>query len=491
MKQLPVIHRAMDLTLSRRVFTVCWLSAGLGISTLQMLLLAQGWYLSRQALLTALLASAWALGSFAGTRFSGSARLRGSGCLACVLLWLGHPLLVAWYVPHTLHLSPVLLGNMLLALLAVLLGTCSAAWLAQQRPWPSAGEKTILVRSLVGLTIGLLVAWILPAVGGFIALACCLPLLLLDVFLSSRTPLHPAGSIAARWMDRYWNMEGWSMQLERRGLLRDWSGLFQRGRPGSARDTLPLFWLASAVTVLIAGVWGAVPTPFAAKLSEAHALDVLYWLFGGQIVALAVGSGFLLAARNGIGFPGRLLPLSWRSRARKLALLMLLAMAASLVALGVPALQARWWLALSLAGYTLADAVWSILLPRLLPDLTTVVQSQRHRLLGRDARLTHPLHLGYRRACEASAKRVLARGEGLAIVVWTPLLGWLIDRLNSVDAVLVLVGLIFALGLLCTALVWALIALAHRLVQRHPVPGSRSLRVSSGLSPGLDTAVTH
>ena len=103
-------------------------------------------------------------------------------------------------------------------------------------------------------------------------------------------------------------------------------------------------------------------------------------------------------------------------------------MAASLVALGDPSLQARWWLALSLAAYTLADAAWGILLPRLVPDVTTAVRSQCLLLRGSDARMLDPLHLAYARAGEASAKRWLAWAEGLAIVACTPLLGWLASR---------------------------------------------------------------
>ena len=488
MKRLAVTSQTMDLALCGQVCNVCWLSAGLGLSMLQMLLLAQEWHLSRQALVPALLASAWALGSLAGTRFSGSGRLWGSGCLVGILLWLGRSLLNGWHIPHLLELPPALVDSMALALLAALLGACSAAWLAKPRARPAAGEKTALVRHLVGLTVGLLVAWMLPDFGGFLALVCCLPLLLLDAFLSGRAPLPRQGSIAARWMEWYWNMEGGPVQLERRRLLPSWRELFQSSGPEPARRTLWLVWLASGVAVVFGSVWAAVPTPFAASLQAMHTVDVLGWLLGGQLVALAVGVGCLLAVHNGIGLPGRLLPLSWQSRMRRLARLIPLAMAISLVALGTPALQTRWWLALSLAGYTLADAIWSILLPRLVPDLATVVQSQRHQFLEGRTRMTDPLHLTYARACEASAKRLLARMEGLAIVMGTPLLGYLIDRLGSVDAVLMLVGVAFALVLVCAALVGMLVTFTRRFAQARPAFHRRGSRFSGRAFPMLETA---
>jgi len=399
--------------------------------------------------------------------------------------------LVSWRIPYIL-MPPWSPGSLALALLAVLLGASSAAWLAQQRAWPQAGERTALIRGLVGLTVGLLVAWMLPASGGLLALACCLPLLALDAFLSGRAPLPTPGGVAARWMHRYWSTEGWPVQVERRGLLQSWRGFCQSRSLEPAHGTFPLGLLASAVAVVLGSIWGAIPTPFAAGLHAAHTLDVLYWLLGGQIVALVVGACCLLAARNVVGFPGRLIPLSWQARVRLLALLMPLGMAVSLAALGVPALQARWWLALSLAGYTLADAVWSILLLRLLPNLTTMVQARRHLLLPQqDARLAGPLHLAHVRACEAHTQLLRAQVEGVAIIVCTLLLGWLIDRLGSVDAVLVMVGLTVALGLLCAALMWMLVRVTRRLAQQRSLLGRRGLRFSGSSFSRLESAATH
>ena len=488
MKHVPVTHQAMDLTLGSRAFNACWLSAGFGLSTLQMLLLALAWRESQQALVSAILVSAWALGSLVGARCCASSRLWGYGCLACTLLCLGGPVLDGWRIPHILGLPTVMVDSSGLALLAALLGACGTAWLGQPRPWPAAGEKTSLVRHLVGLTVGLLVAWTLPAVGGLVALACCLPLLALDMFLSGRAPLPPVDGMAARWMDRYWRSGNWTIHLERGGLLPSWRGFFPIRGLSPVPRTLPLLLQASAVTLVLGSVWGAVPTPFAASLHATRSLDVLDWLLGGQLVALVVGTGFLLAARGAIGFPGRLLPRSWQSRMRRFTPLMPLAMAASLAALGLPALQGRWWLALSLACYTLADAVWTLLLPRLLPELAAVVPSQRYLLFGRDAGLADPLRLAHASACETRAKLLLARIEALAIVACTPLLGWLIDRLGSVDVVLVLVGLTFALGQLGVGLVGSLVAFTHRLVQPRQRLNQHNLRFSGRLFPRLETA---
>ena len=46
--------------------------------------------------------------------------------------------------------------------------------------------------------------------------------------------------------------------------------------------------------------------------------------------------------RSVVGFPNRLLPASWRARALSLAVLVLFIMGGSLIALGLPLLQAPW-----------------------------------------------------------------------------------------------------------------------------------------------------
>ena len=196
-----------------------------------------------------------------------------------------------------------------------------------------------------------------------------------------------------------------------------------------------------------------MPTPFAASLGATHTLDKLTWLLGGQLVILVLGTGLLLATRNVIGLPGRLVPVSVRSRVHTLALLMPVAMAGGLVALGLPFLQAPWWLAVSLAGYTLAGAVWSILLPRLRPPFAVTVAAQRHLSLAQSARLLDSLQLAHGGVGERRVNRLFATVEGVLMALFTPLLGWLIDKSQSVDTVLVMIGLVFALGLACSLLV--------------------------------------
>ncbi len=73
---------------------------------------------------------------------------------------------------------------------------------------------------------------------------------------------------------------------------------------------------------------------------------------------MLLGACLLLSAARGvIGFPDRLVPPSWQVPARILAGAAPVGMATALAALGLPFLQAPWWLAASLAGYTLASAV--------------------------------------------------------------------------------------------------------------------------------------
>jgi hypothetical protein len=473
MKHSSSTQLALDVVIGRRLFTTCWVSASLGISVVQMRLLAQAWLVLPHALAPACLVSAWILGSLLGLGRPGATRVWGSSYLACTLLWLIGPALVSWHLPRV---SPALVSMVALATLAVFLGANSTAWLAQQRSWPAAGERLALGRSLVGLTVGLVVAWMLPAVAGLIALTCCLPLFALDSLLSRRAPLPRSGSVAASWMGRYWHADRWQLQLDRRALPWNWwcSCLVERSR--DSQGYLPLSLIASGIAVILGGVWGAVPTPFAASLGAAHTLDTLIWLLGGQLVILVLGTGWLGAARNVIGFPGRLLPVSVRSRVRTLALFMPMTMVGGLVALGLPFLQAPWWLAVSLAGYTLAGAVWGILLPRLRPAFGVVVAARRHLSLEQDARLPDSLQLAHRVACDARLSDVFATRESLLIALLAPFLGWLIDESRSVDTVLVMTGLIGVLGMACTLLMF----LARR---RQPAPTQRAKHLEVALEP--------
>jgi len=451
MKHTSSIQRALDLVIGRRLFTTCWLSASLGISIVQMRLLAQAWLVLPHALAPACLMSAWILGSLVGSRLPSATRIRGSSSLACILLWLIGPTMVSWHPPLGM-VSSALVSMMALATLAVFLGASSTAWLAQQRSWPAVEERLALARSLVGLTVGLVVAWMLPALAGLIALTCCLLLLVLDSLLSGRAPLPRSGGVAASWIGRYWYADRWQLQLDRRALRRLWWWTFLRERSQDSQGYLILSLIASGIAVILGGVWGAVPTPFAASLGATHTLDKLVWLLGGQLVILVLGTGLLCGARNVIGFPGRPVPVSSRSRVRTLALLMPLGMVVGLVALGMPFLQTPWWLAVSLAGYTLAGAVWGILLPRLRPAVGVAVAAQHHLSLGQNARLLDSLQLAHAGAREACVNRLFATVEGVLIALFAPLLGWLIDESRSVDTVLVMVGLVFALGLACSLL---------------------------------------
>jgi hypothetical protein len=187
MNIISTARRTMDLTVSRSVFNACWLSASLDISIVQMRLLAEVWQVSPHALMPACLVSAWTLGSLVGLRLRTGPRVWGSGYLVCTLLWLTGPSLVSWRLPLGV-IPPALVSMVGLAIVALVLGASSTAWLVQQRGWPLVGERTALTRSLVGLTVGLVIAWMLPAVAGLIALTCCLPLLALD-FLPPATLL--------------------------------------------------------------------------------------------------------------------------------------------------------------------------------------------------------------------------------------------------------------------------------------------------------------
>src|SRR6266536_2314100 len=80
MRRIHVTEHTIDMVIGRRIFTGCWCCAGLGVSILQMQLLAQAWVVSRQAIVPACIASAWVIGSLAGTRLRATARLWG-GCL--------------------------------------------------------------------------------------------------------------------------------------------------------------------------------------------------------------------------------------------------------------------------------------------------------------------------------------------------------------------------------------------------------------------------
>ena len=61
MKRTHVTQQTIDPVIERRVFTLCWFCAGLGVSILQMQLLAQAGLSHRQALAPACIVSAGCL----------------------------------------------------------------------------------------------------------------------------------------------------------------------------------------------------------------------------------------------------------------------------------------------------------------------------------------------------------------------------------------------------------------------------------------------
>ena len=113
--------------------------------------------------------------------------------------------------------------------------------------------------------------------------------------------------------------------------------------------------------------------------------------------------------------------------------------------LGLPFLQAPWWLAVSLASYTLAGAIWGLLLPRLRPSFRPG-RAQRHIAWPRyrPDRIHFNWRMGARRK---SVSPALCDTESILIACHDAVLGLLIDLYGSVDRVLILVGLCFLLGL--------------------------------------------
>lgn len=453
MSQRYRVEKAIDQAIGRRILSSCLLFAGLGVSTFQMLLLAQAWSLNQQAFVPACMASAWVLGAVLGMRLRADTRLWGSCLVLCILLWLGGGIpFISWQTP-TLLLPAEVVHISTLAALALLLGTFSTAWLTQRRLWSPAGERMTLARVLVGTTAGLFVVWVLPAWAGLLGLVCLIPLLVFDVRFASRAPQPGETGVVEAWVGRYWRPDLRPLRLSTATLPRNlwWSYLVERGQESKGYVLLTL--LASGAAVILGGIWGAVPTAFAGGMLEMHELDKLGWLLAGQIVALLIGVCWFRASRGVVGFPDRLLLPFWKARAFSLALFMLVVMGGSLVMLGLPFLQAPWWLAASLASYTLAAAVWGILLPRLRPSSGTLVLAQRHLLLGKGKSLPDTLQLRYSRAQEEHVTLLFMTAEGVLIACFTPVVGLLIDFYGSFDRVLVLVGLCFLLGLTLLALV--------------------------------------
>ncbi len=451
MSQQYRVEKAIDQVIGRRMLSTCWLLAGLGCSILQMLLLARAWSLSQQAIVPACLASAWVCGTVLGQRLRADARLLGSCLVLCAFLWLdASRLILLQTITLLLPVGMVHLSSMLV--LALMLGTISSAWLAQSRLWSPAGERVTLARTLVGTTAGLFVVWVLPTWAGLLGLISLLPLFVFDIRYTSRAPQPEETGVVESWVSRYWQPEQCQLRLNAASLPRNWSYL--TGRAQESRGYLLLTLLASSAAEILGGVWAIVPTAYAGSLFETNALNKLGWLLAGQIVALVIGIGVLRASRGVLGLPDRLLPSCWQSRACSLALLMLVVMGGSLVTLGLPFLQDPWWLAFSLASYTLAGAIWGLLLPRLRPGSLTLIQAQRHLLLGKGQSFPDTLQMRYVRAQDERMSRFLLTTEGVLIACFIPFVGWLIDVYGGSDRVLILFGLSILLGMTLLAFVW-------------------------------------
>jgi hypothetical protein len=237
MKRTLATERTTDLVIAGRIFTGCWLFAGLGVSILQMLLLAQAWSVSRQALVPACMVSAWVLGSLLGARLRATPRLFGGCLVVCALLILVAPRMISW---HVALVSTTFLDGGTLVVVAWLLGTTSTAWLMQPRLWPAASEGATLARGLIGTTTGLFIAWVFPAFADFIALTCLVPLLALDYRPDRRSPLPAVGGVVENWQGRYWTPLRWQMQLDGCSLPRTWWWSYPVERARDSRGYLPL-----------------------------------------------------------------------------------------------------------------------------------------------------------------------------------------------------------------------------------------------------------
>ena len=226
----------------------------------------------------------------------------------------------------------------------------------------------------------------------------------------------------------------WSpLRLERRTSVAGWWRTYLVHREYAVPNLL-----ATGTAILLGAVWNAVPTPFGG-LAETGELNKLIWLLAGQLGALSLGAWLLNRSRGLVGAPDRLVPLSLRTLAWRLAWLSLAGMATSLVLLGLPYLQATRGLAFSLGTYTLAATAWGILLPRLRPSIATEAFAHRHLAFGRGI-VMRSGYLAYEQALENRVNLVLSTGEGLMTAVVTPIVGLLIDHM-TVDKALIFIGL--------------------------------------------------
>lgn len=80
MRQHATFQQTIDPVLGRRLLNACWFSAGLGVSTFQMLVLAQAWHICAWAVVPACMLSAWMIGSLFGAQLRADGRVGGAVC---------------------------------------------------------------------------------------------------------------------------------------------------------------------------------------------------------------------------------------------------------------------------------------------------------------------------------------------------------------------------------------------------------------------------
>ena len=431
---------ALDRAVRARVHTACWISAAGGIAIVQMLLLSQSWRQEPLATPTACVACAWLIGTLLAGQATSAQRVRvaplaplwGALFLCGALAWR------FWSRPASISTSPALVSLFPLLGAGLLLGLFSTCWLSQQRSWANAGERPQLTRQAACLTFGLVMTWRFPAWAALTALACVVPLLLLDLLTALLDPRASGLGAAAGLLERQANPGLWPpLRLERRFTFSGWYRTYLRTR----KITVPTL-LATGTAILVGAVWNTIPTPFAAGLARTGETNTLLWLLAGQLGALVLGAHLLARSRGLLGSPERLIPPPLRALAWRLAWCALALMAGGLALLGLPTLQAPWWLGLSLALYTIAALGWGILLPRLRPSIGTEVSAQRHLALAHGAVLRES-SLAYERAIEERVNRVLRTGEGILTAAAIPIVGLLIDHMTA-DRTLIFMGLFLA-----------------------------------------------